>query len=160
MITGWEQSASGYAAVWATENTRESLFDAMQRKEVYATTGPRMVVRFFGGWNYAAADAEGDLAAAGYAKGVPMGGDLVPGAGGGAPTFLVAAMKDPYGGNLDRIACAQGATAWRVPGVGGVRQRVHGTRRQPRRIPHRQGRMEADGKGHASGSAVADRKHA
>jgi len=53
-VIGWEQTASGYAGVWATENTREALFDAMQRKEVYATTGPRMLVRFFGGWEFEA----------------------------------------------------------------------------------------------------------
>ena len=76
-IMGWEQTASGYAAVWATENTRAALWDAMKRKETYATTGPRMTVRFFGGWDFVEADAQGDdVAAAGYDKGVPMGGDL------------------------------------------------------------------------------------
>ncbi|MBF6024021.1 DUF3604 domain-containing protein [Lysobacter niastensis] len=108
VILGWEQTASGYAAVWAKENTRESLFDAMQRKEVYATTGPRMTVRFFGGWDYAEADAKGDVAAIGYAKGVPMGGDLKAAAAGESPTFLVAAMKDPEGGNLDRVQVVKG----------------------------------------------------
>ena len=73
---GWEQAASGYAAVWATENTRAAIWDGMKRKETYATTGPRMTVRFFGGWDFVAADADGDVAAAGYDKGVPMGGDL------------------------------------------------------------------------------------
>ena len=81
-ILGWEQMASGYAAVWATENTRTALWDAMQRKEVYATTGPRMTVRFFGGWDFTASDAKGDVAPAGYGKGVPMGGDLQAGAEG------------------------------------------------------------------------------
>lgn len=107
-IMGWEQTASGYAAVWAKENTRESLFDAMQRREVYATTGPRMTVRFFGGWQYTAADAASDIAAAGYGKGVPMGGDLTAAAAGKSPTFLVAAMKDPAGGNLDRVQIVKG----------------------------------------------------
>jgi len=108
-VQGWEQSASGYAAVWATANTREALFDAMQRKEVYATTGPRMTVRFFGGWDYADADAtSADLAAVGYGKGVPMGGDLKASAGGKSPSFLVAAMKDPEGANLDRIQIVKG----------------------------------------------------
>jgi Protein of unknown function (DUF3604) len=109
VVQGWEQSASGYAAVWATANTREALFDAMQRKEVYATTGPRMTVRFFGGWDYAEADAKsGDLAAVGYGKGVPMGADLKVSSAGRSPTFLVAAMKDPQGANLDRLQVIKG----------------------------------------------------
>ena len=74
---GWEQTASGYAAVWATENTREALFDAMKRRETYATTGPRMIVRFFGGWDFEPGDANNRMPARiGYTKGVPMGGDL------------------------------------------------------------------------------------
>jgi hypothetical protein len=73
-IMGWEQTASGYAAVWATENTREAIFDAMERRETYATTGPRMIVRFFGGWDFEAHDANNRMPArVGYAKGVPMG---------------------------------------------------------------------------------------
>jgi hypothetical protein len=107
-IKGWEQTASGYAAVWATENTRAAIWDAMKRKETYATTGPRMTVRFFGGWDFVAADTEGDLAAVGYDKGVPMGGDLEAASGDRAPTFLVAASKDPEGGNLDRIQVVKG----------------------------------------------------
>ncbi len=106
----WHYTAAGYAAVWATENTREALWDAMKRKEVYATSGTRMTVRFFGGWDFAADDARShDLAEAGYGKGVPMGGDLprVP-AGAKAPSFLVAAMKDPLSGNLDRIQIVKG----------------------------------------------------
>ncbi len=102
--TGWSMVSSGYAAVWARENTRQALFDAMMRKETYATTGPRMLVRFFGGWDFTAADAQNRLpAAVGYAKGVPMGGDLRRAPQGKAPTFLVAALKDPLSGNLDRI---------------------------------------------------------
>ena len=101
---GWSMTASGFAGVWATENTREAISDAMMRKETYATTGPRMLVRFFGGWEFTAADAQGRLPAnMGYAKGVPMGGDLPPRTGDGAPTFLVAALKDSLSGNLDRI---------------------------------------------------------
>jgi hypothetical protein len=108
-IMGWEQTASGYAGVWATENTREALFDAMQRKEVYATTGPRMIVRFFAGWDFQAGDANTrNPAAVGYAKGVPMGGDLSTAPAGKAPTFLVAALKDPIGANLDRIQIIKG----------------------------------------------------
>jgi hypothetical protein len=108
-IMGWEQTASGYAGVWATENTREALFDAMQRKEVYATTGPRMIVRFFGGWDFQAADGNArNPAVAGYNKGVPMGGDLSNAPVGKSPTFLVAALKDPIGANLDRIQVIKG----------------------------------------------------
>ncbi len=108
-ILGWQMVASGYAGVWATENTREALFDAMLRREVYATTGSRMVVRFFGGWAFEPADAAGrNPAAIGYAKGVPMGGDLGAGPPGAAPTFLVAALRDPIGANLDRIQIVKG----------------------------------------------------
>ncbi len=106
---GWQQLAAGYAAVWATENTREALWDAMQRKEVYGTSGTRMTVRFFGGWDFNTVDARSrDIAAAGYAKGVPMGGDLSKAPAGKAPTFLVAAAKDPMSGNLDRIQIVKG----------------------------------------------------
>jgi len=108
-ILGWEQAASGYAAVWATENTREALFDAMQRRETYATTGPRMIVRFFGGWDFDAKDAHSRMPAkAGYTKGVPMGGDLRAAPKGKSPTFLVAALKDPIGANLDRLQVIKG----------------------------------------------------
>jgi hypothetical protein len=106
---GWEQVSSGYAAVWATENTREAIFDAMERKEVYATTGPRMTVWFFGGWNFDAADAMARTPGqTGYAKGVSMGGDLSGAPEGEAPSFLVAALKDAYSGNLDRIQIVKG----------------------------------------------------
>ena len=107
---GYSPLASGWAAVWAKENTRESIFDAMQRKETYATTGSRMIVRFFGGWEFDTKDANNRLPArVGYAKGVPMGGNLsaVP-KGKKVPTFLVAALKDPIGGNLDRIQIIKG----------------------------------------------------
>ena len=108
-VMDWQVSASGYAAVWASENTRESIWDAMQRKETYATTGSRMAVRFFGGWDFNQADAQTrSPAMAGYAKGVPMGGDLSRAPTGKAPTFLVAALKDPLGGNLDRIQIIKG----------------------------------------------------
>jgi Protein of unknown function (DUF3604) len=108
-IKGWQQAASGYAGVWATANTREAIFDAMKRKETYATTGPRMIVRFFGGWDFTENDTKTRLPAnAGYAKGVPMGGDLQNAPQGKAPTFLVAAAKDPYSGNFDRIQIIKG----------------------------------------------------
>jgi hypothetical protein len=109
VIMGWEQTASGYVGIWAKENTREALFDAMERKETYATTGPRMIVRFFGGWDFEARDAEGrSPAVAGYQKGVPMGGDLRDAPKGKAPSFLVAALRDPIGANLDRIQIVKG----------------------------------------------------
>ena len=105
----WQMSSAGYAAVWAQENTRESLFAAMQRKEVYASTGPRISVRFFGGWDYQSDDAlRPDLARIGYSKGVPMGGDLVSAAKGDSPNFLIRAVKDPDGANLDRIQIIKG----------------------------------------------------
>ncbi|MGO8154584.1 DUF3604 domain-containing protein [Rhizobium leguminosarum] len=108
-VMDWEVSASGYAAVWATENTRESIWDAMQRKETYATTGPRMMVRFFGGWDFEPTDAETrNPGVIGYGKGVPMGGDLTAAPEGKAPSFLVAALRDPIGGNLDRYQIVKG----------------------------------------------------
>ena len=108
-IMDWEVSASGYAAVWATDNTRAALFDAMERREAYATTGTRVVVRFFGGWDFTAGDANNRLpAAVGYSKGVPMGGDLREAPVGKAPSFLVAALRDPMGANLDRIQIIKG----------------------------------------------------
>jgi hypothetical protein len=104
-----QTSASGLAAVWARENTREALWDAMARKEVYATTGTRLRVRVFGGFDFGAQDLErSDLAANGYAKGVPMGGDLRAAPAGKAPTFLVQAMRDPDGANLDRVQIVKG----------------------------------------------------
>jgi hypothetical protein len=109
VIMGWEQTASGYAAVWAAENTRDAIFDAMKRRETYATTGPRMIVRFFGGWDFEPSDADNRLPARiGYTKGVPMGGDLSSAPTGKSPSFLVAALKDPIGANLDRIQVIKG----------------------------------------------------
>jgi hypothetical protein len=108
-IMDWEVAASGYAAVWAKENTRASIWDAMQRRETYGTTGTRMAVRFFGGWNFTEADARTrEPARVGYSKGVPMGGDLNRAPAGKAPSFLVAALKDPIGANLDRYQIVKG----------------------------------------------------
>ena len=108
-IMGWQQVASGLAAVWAAENTREAIFDAMSRKETYATTGSRMIVRFFGGWDYTNQDLNSRQPAfAGYAKGVPMGGDLSGAPDGKAPTFMAYAVRDPIGANLDRIQIVKG----------------------------------------------------
>jgi hypothetical protein len=101
--------ASGYQGVWANENTREAIFDAMQRKETYATTGPRIPVRFFGGWEFTDDDLRSRAPAfVGYQKGVPMGGDLTAAPRGKAPTFMIYALRDPIGANLDRIQIIKG----------------------------------------------------
>jgi hypothetical protein len=145
VIMGWETTASGYAAVWASENTREAIFDAMERRETYATTGPRMLVRFFGGFDFAADDAKTrSPAVIGYMKGVPMGGDLGAAPAGKAPTFLVAALKDAIGANLDRYQIVKG---W-VDAKGDLQEKVYdvawsGDRQQG-----------ADGKVPAVGSTV------
>ena len=107
--TGWQTSASGLAAVWATANTREALWDAMARKEVYATTGTRLLVRLFAGWEFTADDVQRhDFAKHGYQKGVPMGGDLKAAPAGAAPTFVVRALRDADGANLDRVQIVKG----------------------------------------------------
>jgi hypothetical protein len=109
VFEGWQTVASGLTAVWATENTREAIWDAMARKEVYATTGSRLRVRFFGGWDYTADDLNSRQPAfRGYEKGVPMGGDLRARMGNGAPTFMVYALRDSVGANLDRIQVVKG----------------------------------------------------
>jgi hypothetical protein len=106
---GYELVASGYAGVWAKENTREAIWEAMARKEVYGTTGPRITVRFFGGWNYTADDLNSRAPAfRGYEKGVPMGGDLRERGNASAPTFMVYALRDAIGANLDRIQIVKG----------------------------------------------------
>ena len=106
---GYQLVASGYTGIWAHENTRGALFDAMERKETYGTTGPRMTVRFFGGWDYKQKDLlENDPAKVGYAKGVPMGGDLVKQKSNKAPSFMIYAMRDPKSAYLDRIQVIKG----------------------------------------------------
>ncbi len=108
-IEGYELVAAGYQGVWATDNTREALFDAMLRKETYATTGPRIPVRFFGGWDFTETDLHSRSPAfRGYEKGVPMGGDLTAAPEGKSPTFMVYALRDPLGANLDRIQIIKG----------------------------------------------------
>ena len=105
----WQLGAAGLAAVWAEENTREALFAAIKRREVYATTGPRIEVRFFAGWAFNPQDLQSpDLSVVGYHKGVPMGADLASAPVGQSPSFLLAASKDPGGANLDRIQVIKG----------------------------------------------------
>jgi hypothetical protein len=106
---GYQLVASGYQGVWASENTREAIWDAMVRKETYATTGPRILVRFFGGWDFTSDDLRSRAPAfRGYEKGVTMGGDLIKAPKGKAPTFMVIALRDPIGANLDRIQIIKG----------------------------------------------------
>ncbi|MBK8869750.1 MAG: DUF3604 domain-containing protein [Elusimicrobia bacterium] len=109
LMSVWGEQAAGLGGVWARENTREAIWDALKRKEVYATTGDRLVVRVFAGWAFTKADLHRpDFAANGYAQGVPMGGDLSQASAGKSPTFLVHAMRDPDGPNLDRIQIIKG----------------------------------------------------
>jgi hypothetical protein len=104
-------NAAGFAGVWASENTRQAIFAAMQRREVFASTGPRMAVRLFGGWDFEADDAfKPHLVEVGYRKGVPMGGDLTRAPKRRSPSFLVHAVRDPDGANLDRVQVIKG---WR-----------------------------------------------
>jgi hypothetical protein len=141
-IMGWGMVASGLAAVYAKDNTRASLFDAMERKEVYATTGSRMMVRFFGGWEFTDADmASRNPAFAGYKKGVPMGGDLHPPAGDGSPSFMVYALRDPIGGNLDRIQIIKG---W-LDSKGNTHEKVYDVVWSGDRAPGSDGKLPAVG---------------
>ena len=135
-VEGWEEAAAGYTGVWATANTREAIFDAMQRRETFATTGPRISVRFFGGYDFASSDL-GDLVKAGYTKGVPMGADLKPAPAGKAPTFLVAAMKDPDGANLDRVQIVKG---W-VDAAGRTHERIFDVKWSGARRPDAGGKL-------------------
>ena len=109
IFPAWEMAAAGLAAVWATENTRAAIAAAFRRKEVYATTGPRISLRFYGGFSFRNSDARAkDIAAVGYRRGVPMGSDLTAAPRGKAPSFLVHAVKDPLGANLDRVQIIKG----------------------------------------------------
>ena len=109
LVADWELGASGLAAVWSIENTRADLFAALERKEVYATTGSRIVLRFFAGWDYAPGTIDApDFVKRAYAHGVPMGSELDQRDDKQAPVFLVYALKDPDGANLDRIQIIKG----------------------------------------------------
>ncbi len=104
-----QEVASGLTAVWARDNTRKEIFDAIARKEVYATTGTRLRVRVFSGWDFVASDANRpDFADAGYSQGVPMGGTLTNLPIGATPKFIVRALRDPDGANLDRVQIIKG----------------------------------------------------
>jgi hypothetical protein len=104
-----QEGASGLTAVWARENTRSEIFGGMRRKEVYGTTGSRIRVRVFAGWDFAPEDVTTpDFASLGYGKGVPMGGELSDAPDTGAPTFIIRALRDPDGANLDRVQVIKG----------------------------------------------------
>ena len=138
----WTQDAGGLAAVWATGNTREELFVAMERRETYATTGPRITVRFFGGWDYEDDDAlRPDLDRVGYAKGVPMGGDLTEAPAGRSPGFLILAARDPRGANLDRLQVIKG---WRERS-GELREKVYDVALADDRVVDARGKVKPVG---------------
>jgi len=121
-IRAWQTSASGLAAVWAREHTRKGVWDAIARREVYATTGTRIQVRVFAGYAFEAADlTRPDFARHGYARGVPMGGDLTRDPGGRAPALQIRAMRDPDGANLDRVQVVKG---W-IDAIGRTHERVY-----------------------------------
>ncbi|MEJ2162188.1 MAG: DUF3604 domain-containing protein [Robiginitalea sp.] len=139
---GYELVSSGYTGVWAQENTREAIWDALARKEVYATTGPRMIVRFFGGWDYTDDDLKSRAPAfRGYEKGVPMGGDLWAASGKDAPTFMVYALRDPVGANLDRIQIIKG---W-MDSDGNTHEKVYNVAWSGDRKADRNGRIKPVG---------------
>ena len=140
-IMGWQQVASGLAAVWARDNTRAALFEAMERKEVYATTGTRMSVRFFGGWEFNDNDLNNRQPAfAGYEKGVPMGGDLPARGKAKAPSFMVYALRDTMGANLDRIQIVKG---WQEGGK--TMEKVYDVAWSDDRKPGKNGKLPAVG---------------
>lgn len=141
-ITARQTSSSGLAAVWARENTREAIWDAMARKEVFATTGTRMMVRVFAGFDFAAADLQrSDFARNGYDKGVPMGGDLKAAPAGKAPVFLIRALRDPDGANLDRVQVVKG---W-VDAQGKTHEKVYDVAWSGNRKPGKNGKLPAVG---------------
>jgi hypothetical protein len=139
---GWQYASPGPTAVWSTENTRGAIFDALERRETYATTGPRIRVRFFGGYDFKPDDVMGrNLAKVGYAKGVPMGGDLTTASTGKSPSFMVWALRDPEGANLDRIQIVKG---W-VNKQGATQERVYDVAWSGNRKPGKDGKLPAVG---------------
>jgi Protein of unknown function (DUF3604). len=138
----WQQVASGLQAVWAKENTREAIFDAMERKETYATTGPRISVRFFGGWDFSQDDLNTRQPSfLGYEKGVPMGGDLTKAKDKKAPSFMVYAIRDQFSANLDRIQIVKG---W-SDGKGKAHEKVYDVAWSGDRKINRKGKLPAVG---------------
>jgi hypothetical protein len=141
-IEGYDLSASGYQAVFASENTREAIFDAMERKETYGTTGPRIMVRLFGGWEFTDDDLRSRVPAfTGYQKGVPMGGDLSAAPAGKAPTFMFYSLRDPIGANLDRIQIVKG---W-LDTKGNTHEQVYDVAWSDDREPNADGKLPAVG---------------
>ena len=141
--TGWSMSAQGLAAVWSEENTRDAILEAFRRKEVYATTGPRIKVRVFGGWDFEPGDAETKtMQTEGYARGVPMGGLLPPPSKpGAAPRFWVIALKDPKNANLDRVQVIKG---W-IDGSGATHEKIYDVAWSDDRVPNAEGALPAVG---------------
>ncbi|TGD74931.1 DUF3604 domain-containing protein [Mangrovimicrobium sediminis] len=131
--------AAGLAGVWASENTREGIWDALARKEVYTTTGTRMTVRVFAGWDFTEADVQRpDFAETGYLRGVPMGGDLNSAPGGKSPAFVIRALRDLDGANLDRVQIVKG---W-LDGRGKLHERVYDVQCSDDRAITSEGRCE------------------
>ncbi len=140
-----EESAAGLMAVWARENTRASIFDAIKRKEVYASTGTRILVRVFAGWDFEIDEVERpDFADQGYARGVPMGGDLTAAPAGASPTFMLRALRDADGANLDRAQIVKG---W-LDNEGETHEKVYDVALSDRR------KVGADGKASPVGNTV------
>lgn len=140
--TGWTMQAAGLAAVWAEENTRASIMDGFHRREVYATTGPRIRVRVFGGYDFSEEDLSSvDFADRGYARGVPMGGELRRSADDLPPTFMVRTAMDPRSANLDRVQMVKG---W-VDEEGTSHEKVYDIAWSGDRIPDAEGEVPAVG---------------